>query len=312
MRILVATDGSSYSEQAIKALLALGPPSDAEVSVLHVVEPLHYIINPAPPPPYHIEWHRVEHELKVEAEETSARAIGQAQQLFESAGIGVKSMVREGHPANEIVKTAHETDADLVVVGSKGLTDSQLALLGDVAQKVARYAPCSVLIVKPAKRPARPGALKIVLATDGSENAREAARFLSSFDLSGDTQVAVLQAVQQPRGLSLSASARLVLEQMRQTRLHDAEDMARATLEFLTTGAQTTTVIREGDPAEQILGTSSKLDADLIVVGSKGLSGIKLFLLGSVSQKVCRYADRSVMVVRMRHGSISAPEGPSA
>jgi nucleotide-binding universal stress UspA family protein len=55
---------------------------------------------------------------------------------------------------------------------------------------------------------------------------------------------------------------------------------------------------REGDPAEVLIDVAQEEDADLIVVGARGLSGLKRFLLGSVSSKLSHHAPMSVMVVR--------------
>jgi nucleotide-binding universal stress UspA family protein len=258
------------------------------------------MVPPVVPPHYRAEWHRVEQEQQIEAEEAAARAVSRAERVLNDAGLATHSMVRSGHPADEIIDTAEEIGADLVVVGSKGLTGGMLFLLGSVSQKVMKYAPCSVLLTKPVGDANEPGASRVVLATDGSDNALGAARFLSFFRLADDAEIIVMNVVQQFRGLPRSSSAQSALEQVRQSRLEDAQRLILDTQNCISTEARITTAIVEGDPAEQILQSGSEMNADLIVVGSKGLGGIKLFLLGSVSQRVCRYSDRSVMLIKMR------------
>ena len=301
MKILLATDGSDHSEMAARALLALGPPPDAEVTVLHVVEMPEYWVTPAVPPPYHIEWQHVEQELAAEANETAERAIEQGKRILAGGGISAEALTAEGHPAKEIVHAAGEIGADLVVVGSKGLTGSRLFLLGSVSQKVIKYAPCSVLVTKPTREPGVPKFAKVILATDGSEHATEAARFLSLFHLPQESEVVILHVVhKEPHRIPRSESARLALERIGQARREEAERIVEDTKSRLATSARVITAIREGNPTEEILKASSEAEADLIVMGMKGLSGVKLFLLGSVSQKVCRYSDRSVMLVGPR------------
>ncbi|MCE5199791.1 universal stress protein [bacterium] len=310
MQILLATDGSSHSEMAARTLIALGPPLDTEMVVVYIMEPPLYLITPVVPPPYNVEWHRVEHEMRVEAEEEASRAVEQVERILSTAGASSRSIIDEGFAADEIIRIADEIGAELVVVGSKGLTGSQLFLLGSVSQKVIRYAPCSVLLTKPARDADTSKIAKIILATDGSENAIEAARFLSSFHLQHDVEVVVLHVVhRESRWIPRSSSAQHTLEQVRSARLEHAEQLVQETKNGLSTEATVTTAVREGDPAEQILKTSAEMEADLIVVGSKGLGGIQMFLLGSVSQKVCRYSDRSVMLVRMQQRSIPGTEG---
>ena len=310
MKILLATDGSAHSEMAAKTLRALNPPSDAEIVVLHVMEPPYYVITPVVPPPYNAEWHRVQLEMQVEAEEAASQAIEKAEQILADVGAGTTSIVGEGHPADEITSTAREIEADLVVVGSKGLTGSPLFMLGSVSQKVIKYAPCSVLITKPLKEPNEPKATKVLLATDGSENANAAAKFLSSFRMQEGSEIVVLHVIQRKSSrIPRSGSAQQALEQIRQLMHENAEKLIEDTKRNLSTEAKITTTVKEGDPAEEIIETASEVDADMIVVGSKGLGAIKQFLLGSVSQRVSRYSSKSVMLVKMRRNSTTALEG---
>lgn len=189
------------------------------------------------------------------------------------------------------------------------MTASVIFTLGSVSQKVLRYAPCSVLLTKPVPQKDEPGASKVMLATDGSENALEAARFLASFQLADDAEITLLNVVHPIRGFSRFGAGQSMLEQVRQTTYENARRVLENTQNGLITRAKVSTAIREGDPAEQILLASSEMNADLIVVGSKGQSGIKMFLLGSVSQRVCRYSDRSVLLVKMRHLPSTPSEG---
>jgi nucleotide-binding universal stress UspA family protein len=74
--------------------------------------------------------------------------------------------------------------------------------------------------------------------------------------------------------------------------------LKRAEHGVLDKGVELETYAREGDPAEVIIELANEQQADLIVVGSRGLTGIKRFLLGSVSNKVSHHAPCSVMIVR--------------
>jgi nucleotide-binding universal stress UspA family protein len=74
--------------------------------------------------------------------------------------------------------------------------------------------------------------------------------------------------------------------------------LKRAAHDALAKGVEVETHVREGDPAEVLIDVANEQNADLIVVGSRGLAGIKRFLLGSVSNKVSHHASCSVMIVR--------------
>jgi nucleotide-binding universal stress UspA family protein len=240
----------------------------------------------------------------MEAEEAAARAIEQAKQILMGVGTSVNSLILEGHPAEEIVRASEELGADLVVVGAKGMTSYQMFLLGSVSQKVIKYAPCSVLVARPAESLEQPTITRILLATDGSENAIEASRFLSPFRLRDDAEITILHVLHHRHGwIPRSGFTEKALEQVEQVHLESAKRLVENARANLHTDAKIALSIKEGDPAEQILKTGSEIDADLIVMGSAGLSGIKLFLLGSVAQKVSRYSDRSVMLVKLRRTS---------
>ena len=66
----------------------------------------------------------------------------------EAAGVDVNTFAREGDPADAILDVAEERDADLIVVGNKGMTGAKRFLLGSVPNKVSHHAPCSVMIVR--------------------------------------------------------------------------------------------------------------------------------------------------------------------
>jgi nucleotide-binding universal stress UspA family protein len=144
MRILIATDGSSFSEAAFKAATALVHPQDAEVLVLEVVEPLMYFVPPQMAPGYAPEQAERQRELVDLAKITTSKA---AEKL---RGIGFKADARvvESDIRNGILDIAAEWKANLIVMGSHGRKGVKRFLLGSVAEAVARHAPCSVLIVR--------------------------------------------------------------------------------------------------------------------------------------------------------------------
>ena len=90
---------------------------------------------------------------------------------------------------------------------------------------------------------------------------------------------------------------------MGRSRIVDLREVAeslvqRAAHDALSKGVEVETHVREGQPAEVIIHVANQEQADLIVVGSRGLTGIKRYLLGSVSSKVSEHAPCSVMIVR--------------
>ena len=150
MHVVVATDGSRQSLAAAKHLRSFADPGAiAQVTVLAVVRPLAAVsfvdeLSDAG---------RSSTEREVATFRAAAKASTEAVgAVFEGWGPKVRRVVRSGSPANEIIKVAEQTDAGLVVVAAGGRGLSDRVLLGSTAQRVQQYAPCPVLVVRPAPR----------------------------------------------------------------------------------------------------------------------------------------------------------------
>jgi len=74
--------------------------------------------------------------------------LDQAARALKASGIEVETLPREGDPADAILDVAEEKNADLIVVGNKGMTGAKRFLLGSVPNKVSHHAPCSVMIIR--------------------------------------------------------------------------------------------------------------------------------------------------------------------
>lgn len=150
MRILLTTDGSTYSRSAAEALAAMFRPENAEVLVLEVVEPLIFTAPPQMAPGYAPEQtERLKEQFK-EAEATTAETAA----TLRNSGFKVNSRVVESDIRSGILNMAAEWKPDLIVMGSHGRRGVEKFLLGSVAESVARHAKCSVLIVRGQAHPA--------------------------------------------------------------------------------------------------------------------------------------------------------------
>ena len=132
----------------------------------------------------------------------------------------------------------------------------------------------------------------IVVGTDGSETAREAARQATGLAATVGARIELVSAYQPvpeggPEGWSVSP--------------HDEVERAlrEAAGEIAAAGVEVTTYARQGDPAAALLDVAEERGADLIVVGNKGMTGADRFLLGSVPNKVTHHAPCSVLVIRV-------------
>jgi nucleotide-binding universal stress UspA family protein len=141
----------------------------------------------------------------------------------------------------------------------------------------------------------------LVVGTDGSETAGEAVRQTVELAQRLDARVHIVSAYEPVPDTRLREERQQVPEDL-QWMVNPREDV-NATLESAAkgleeAGVKVETHAREGDPADAILDVAEEQGADLIVVGNKGMTGAKRFLLGSVPNKVSHHAPCSVMIIR--------------
>jgi len=188
--------------------------------------------------------------------------------------------------------------ADLILIGSRGLSDIRGFLLGSISRQIASIAPCSVLVVK---QPL-PQLTHVTLAVDDSKHSRAAARFLRSFILPESATTTILSSAERPvtdlavRYLSNAQVAELerpVLE--RATRL-----VTSLRDDFLQEGYAAVTVVQMGHVIDTIVKHVERDHADLLVIGSRELTKSERLYLGSVSESLLRHAPCSILIVRGR------------
>jgi nucleotide-binding universal stress UspA family protein len=141
----------------------------------------------------------------------------------------------------------------------------------------------------------------IVAGTDGSDTAAEAVRQATELARTLGAKIYLVSAYEPVPESRLRAERFQVPEDL-QWMINPREDVER-TLEdgaeaMRAAGVEVETLAREGDPADAILDVAEEKGADLIVIGNKGMTGAKRFLLGSVPNKVSHHAPCSVMIIR--------------
>ena len=314
MKILIAYDGSSHADAAIDDLRRAGLPREAEavvVSVADVWSP------PAPPSEYEAapsprdDWTRLRAQWFSQQE---ARAREEAQNLARAASQRalsyfpsweVQTEVRLGAPAWELIRKADDWRADLLMVGSQGRSALGRLLLGSVSQKVVTEARCSVRVARASIRvPEAP--VRVIIGVDGSVYSDAAVDEMVRRSWPEGGVVKVVSVVRLPftpteETRSLPDSYYSQLEKAETGKAQTAITGAVARLKQSgITQPEIESEIILGDAREVILDEAARSEADLIVLGSRGLGGFKRFLLGSVAQGVAAYAPCSVEIVRSR------------
>ena len=297
MRILCAVDGSEYSQQGVETLQALAGSEPQHVAVLHVIDKKPLVTGKRSTTAVDkrsLKAMKKAGQLILRNGERSARiALGQA---TTGPSTTFHQILAYGPVAPTIVQQAHRLKADLVLMGSRGLSDIKGFLLGSISRRVASMAPCSVLVVKEGLSAFG----RVTVAVDDSKPSRVAVRFLRSHILSESATVTILSSAESPvsdlaaRYLSASQIAALmqpVIE--RTTRLVNTfRD------EFIKDGWTATTAVKVDHVIDTIIKHVEADHTDLLVVGSRPLTKSERFYLGSVSESLLRHAPCSVLVAR--------------
>ena len=290
-RILLAEDGSENARAAIQLIRQMCLPPDSQLMVLAVLP-----------------------QSEASRSWPLRNILDQTCELLADLPIKIQPVIHCGVPAKVIIEYADRYQPDLIVMGAKGLRATLGILLGGVAQQVIEYANWPVLVV----RAAQPAFKRGLLITDGSVYSQYAVDFLAGtserypFPAPQDMHLSVLHVLDPVFSAEMIAKSWPMGDQYLpayynpeadQFWLHETElkgaDLVDQTIERLAqAGIPATGVLRRGDAATEILNYADNKNIDLIISGSRGLSEVTGWLLGSVSRKIVHYAGCSALVVK--------------
>ena len=279
-RILLPTDGSEDAIRAAEAASDLARRRGAELHVVHV-------------------WHDVrgfahdfvKRELRRQGQEILDE---QVERIRASGGEVTKAYLRRGRTSNEVIALSKEIDADLLVVGSRGLGTVRRILMGSQSEEIVHHAQVPVIVLTGAEDfwpPAR-----IIIGEDFSDDARKAGELAAAISkLYGAEGLLVYShpdLPEVPPGEARSAVQNLT--EMRERDKSMLEERASELEEIL--GRRPEIRISGGYPANVLLEASQEVQPSLVAVGSRGLAGLIRTRLGSVSTKVVTAARAPVLV----------------
>jgi len=287
-KILSPTDFSPGSERALRACIRVATQTGAEVVVAHS-----WYVPPSAYSPQYVYPPFLAQDIVEEAQYSLDTAV----RTVRDAGIkDVSGVLLTGPASKEIVELLEKERFDLCVIGTQGRTGFARVMLGSVAEKVVRHAPCSVLAVH-AGGEVRPFA-HILVPTDLSPGAEHAADMAAQL-VAPDGQITLLHVVDVL--VPFTVEVRLVgLQADLDKRGAEAVERAAEALRRKTS-ARVAARSLSGPPSSrtlEILDADSTID--LVVMGSEGRTGIKRVLLGSVAEKAVRHARCPVLVARLR------------
>jgi nucleotide-binding universal stress UspA family protein len=295
MRALLAYDASHGAEQAVALVSSMAWPAGSAVRVVAVIEPSAALVPSVPLTPAGLV---TSPEIEAQIRQQLQTDVDAVVQRLKVANLAAEGVVLYGRPATVIVDEARGFSADVVVAGSRGHGPIASLLLGSVSAELVDHAPCPVLVAR------GPAADRVLLASDGSEFASHAESIVAEWPLFEDAVIRVVSVAEvvRPWHTGLAPSMyRQVVEAY-------ASDLAKAKTEQdavassavgrLTAAGRTADAkLRVGDAAAEIIDEASTWGADLVVLGSRGLTGLSRIVLGSVARNVLQGTGSSVLVV---------------
>jgi nucleotide-binding universal stress UspA family protein len=220
-------------------------------------------------------------------------------QLLKPEAPNVRTSIRIGHPAEEIIREAEEGNYNLVIVGEKQRHDVVTRfLLGSTAERVVEHAPCPVIIAKGQARPIQ----RILLCDSGVDGPSLLDRFTQQLPklIGNEEEVTVLHVMSQisagpgVRGAQLRAAA----EELIQNHTPEGELLERD-IQFLERlSVHPRPKVRHGLVVEEILEEAQGSDYDLVVIGAHRGEGWRRTLLDDLARQIIAQMDRPVLVVR--------------
>ncbi len=216
------------------------------------------------------------------------------------AGVSVDVRLDSGPPAAVILDAARSAGADLIVMGTHGLSGFEYPLLGSVTEKVVRKARGPVMTVPPrAQATSKLPFKRLLCATDFSEPAEAAVELAFSLAREGDAALTLVHVVEWGQGELPTINAGFDVPEYKRLR----EQAALRQLEqFVPADARAwcTPTLRlcHGKAYTEILGVAAEDHADLIVLGVQGRNALDILLFGSTANQLVRHATCPVLTVR--------------
>lgn len=293
MRVLVAYDGSPGAERARDLVANLALAEGSSITLVTVLEPALDVIGAQG------------FADGSGAAEAGALLIADLQEMLASAAARlphqyrVDTRVIRGRPASSLLAEAEQMKPDLIVVGSRGHGPFASILLGSVSTELVDHAPCPVLVAR------RSTLERVVIGTDGSDSAQHAIDVVNRWPWLASLPITVASVVPRSESWATAVSPALIAEwpQALGDMDREAQEQARRSADtavnvLVEAGHAATPEVRCGDAADQLIAVADSRGADLIVIGSRGLTGWSRLLLGSVARKIVLHARQSVLVVR--------------
>jgi nucleotide-binding universal stress UspA family protein len=284
-KLLLATDGSQFSEGAVREAIRLAKQCSSKLSALSVIE-----TNP--------EYETLAPQLLERSEKAAREHLEAVKAQAKKEGVDCATAILEGQDSfNYISEEAAKTKASMIIMGRRGRTGLKRLAMGSTTARVIGHAPCNVLVVP---RAAEVAFKSIVVATDGSRYSTAAASEAIGIAKRNSSKLTVIAVV--PAEIATPTDIEFVMTQrelIAEKEMHAAEQNAKAVKDAAQKeGVAVQAFVMTGKPADAVVETAKEKAADLIVVGSHGRTGLERLLMGSVAERVIVLAACAVLVVK--------------
>lgn len=290
-RILCPTDFSRFSDGALRYARALARWYGGTVVALHV-HPAREAIEPG-----------ASDALSPEGRERLRARLREFAQTPESSEVDVQVKLAEGNVLARILDAAAAPRADLIVMGTHGLSGIDRLLLGSMTEKVLRKAACPVLTVPAALEHGSPGDVlfgTVLCPVDLSPASRGALLHASSLARESRSELVVLHVLEAfPEGEEPSMLRHFSVPEARRAIEQRAREELRAFVSDSGIQEMPETIVAGGKAYRAILTTAREHDCGLIVMGVQGRGAIDLAFFGSTTNHVVREASCPVLTIRL-------------
>ncbi len=296
-RILVPLDGSALSEQVLPYAQSVAQGLNAPITLLAIVDPRGYdapgrLAGPGDQSP------------GADARPWAEDYLEKTASSLRDAGVSVRTQVRQGEPASEILAEASQEASTLLAMSAHGRSGIGRWMLGGVTRKVVDVAQCPVLVVRShadgAASPELPLS-SIIVPQDGSPTAEQVLPHVVSLAKGLRVELTLLRVVAPDieyyaghlGGLAGRASGRSSVDALAGLR----ETAARLRAEGV---ERVGCVVLQGDPAGIIIDMARATKHNLVAITTHGRSGLQRWFMGSVADRVVHYSGDPVLLVRTR------------
>lgn len=287
--ILFPTDYSVSAEHAFSQAAYLAERYNATLHVLHVADP---VPSSSTVQPLQFSEADVAEELRLSLEEPSTpfqsrKQIVQAERPREGGSVSYT-----------ILAYAEDHDIDVIVMGTHGRSGAERLLMGSVASQVVRLATCPVFTIRhDARVAARGSILRILVPVDFSEHAYLAATYATDLAATYGAHLDLIHVIEETALPTIYGIEPMVVQ------IPDVEQEAQKALDHIAETARQAGVsvkihVHIGHPSRDIIDFAASDGADLIVMATHGLTGLKRFFLGSVAEKIVQHAPCPVFTVK--------------